>query len=287
MALLAALMLPDSKAPAAVRKQGYRLVFLNRIKTGGDECHKVISLAQLDYIMYGSFAIVFVLLTANFAVGQAPEPTFEVASIKPHTGAVYSSERNSPGRFTVENVPLKYLISEAYEVRGTQIEGGPGWISTATFDVSAKAENNAAYSAMRPMLQTLLEERFRLVVHHDTKELTILALTSPKSSIKLLKSDRGTGGLRAILHGMTGTGVSMNDLVRGLSDLMGVVVIDQTGLTDKYDIHLEWSTVRPGSNAPGESIFDDVRQQLGLNLESRKAPVDVLVIDHAERPSKN
>ena len=137
------------------------------------------------------------------------------------------------------------------------------------------------------MLRTLLEERFRLAVHHVTKELTILALTSQRGSTKLLKSQGDTAGLRAILHGMMGTGVSMNELARALSDLMGVVVIDQTGLMDKYDIRLEWSTARPGSNAPGESIFDDLREQPGLNLESRKSPVDVLVIDHAEKPSEN
>ena len=241
-----------------------------------------------EYILYRSSAVVFFALMAKVAVVQAQAQTFEAASIKPHTGASSSSVKNSPGRFNVENVPLQYLISEAYEVKAPQIQGGPSWISTATFDVSAKAESSATYSEMRPMLRTLLAERFRLAVHHDTKELTILALTSPKGATKLLKSDADAGGLRAILHGVAGTGVSINELARALSDLMGVIVIDQTGLTGKYDIRLEWSTAaRTGSNAPGESIFDDLREQLGLNLESRKAPVDILVVDHVERPSEN
>lgn len=170
----------------------------------------------------------FMAGTAQTPPALAARPEFEVASVKPHTGAAYSSiNANSAGRFNVENVPLKYLISEAWEMTGPGIQGGPGWILTAPFDVSAKAESRATYSEMRVMLRTLLEERFKLAVHRETKELTTLVLIPPKGSTKLVKSEEGgKDGLRAIRYGMAGTGVSINDLARALSVLLGVVVID-------------------------------------------------------------
>lgn len=235
------------------------------------------------------------LLTA-FAQSPTARPAFEVASVKPGTGPdSYSIIQATPGgRFTAQNLPLKYLIGVAYEVKGPQIQGGPGWIEMTRFDISAKAEGSPTLPEMLPMLRSLLEERFKLAIHRDTKQLSILALTVAKGQAKLVKSSAGgcgspTCGLRSIRYGLAGTEVSMSDLTKGLSEVLGVIVIDRTGLPDHYDVHLEWSPdpSRPGWNGPGASIFADLQEQLGLKLESQKAPVEVLVIDHAEKPDAN
>ncbi len=242
--------------------------------------------------------LVLLALTCVTAFAQTPtaRPEFEVASVKPGFGPDgYSAIKATPGgRFTVENLPLKYLIGVAYEVKGPQILNGPGWIETMPFDISGKAEGSPTLPEMLPLLRSLLADRFKLTIHRATKQLSILALTVAKGQGKLVKSSVGgcgsaTTGLRSIMDGLTGTEVSMNDLAKWLSVVLATIVIDRTGLPDKYDVHLEWSPdpSRPGWNGPGASIFTDLQEQLGLKLESQKAPVEVLVIEHIEKPTEN
>lgn len=261
------------------------------------------------------------------AQAQTPRPEFEVASIKPNSvGGRNVRVGVSPGgRFNAENVWVRFLIRVAYNVKEFQIAGAPDWTASERFDVSAKAENNVNPEQMRPMLQAMLADRFGLKLHRETKELPVYLLTAAKGGIKMRESKEGScitrgpdtprpsageklpnfcGNIRMSRNGIDGADLDMERLATTLSDVAGRTVIDKTGLTGKFDVHLEWAAddAMPGLVAPGlppdtgappagtdsgPSIFTALQEQLGLKLESSKAPVEVLVIDHVERPSEN
>jgi bla regulator protein BlaR1 len=244
---------------------------------------------------------------------QAPRPSFEVTSVKP---ADTNDQRffigSQPGgRFTA-NANLKMLIGTAYDVRNHQISGGPSWIESAKFEIEAKAENGADFDPrpngggrVRLMLQSLLEERFKLALHREIKEEQVYELTVAKGGPKLKEvADPGKGGQQGMRMGrgqLIGMAAPIAILVNVLSQQLGRSVIDKTGLAGKYDFTLTYTPDAaqsaafgpPGPDAPpppdpnGPSIFTAIQEQLGLKLESAKGPVDVLVIDHAEKPGAN
>ena|SRR5579863_235705 len=248
------------------------------------------------------------LSSAGMAAAQSTA-AFEVASIKPNVSGGQGMVFNQyPGRIAGENQTLKNLLLHAYEVRDFQILGGPGWIDSDRFDVEAKAEGNPSPERITLMLQTLLADRFKLALHRDTKELPIYALTVAKGGIKLQPSDcidpdpnspppqagqsPSCGYLAWGRDHVDATKASMADFAKILSRLLGRTVVDKTGITERFPIHLKFipDEVAAGDNsadAAGPSIFTAVQEQLGLKLESGKGPVEVLVIDHAEKPSEN
>jgi bla regulator protein BlaR1 len=243
----------------------------------------------------------------------APRPSFEVASVKPAdtNDQLFFIGFQPGGRFTA-NANLKMVIGAAYDVRNHQISGGPSWIESAKFEIEAKAENGADFAPgpngagqERLMLQSLLEERFKLALHRETKEEPVYELTVGKGGPKLKEvADPGKGGPQGMGMGrgkLTGTAAPIAILVNVLSQQLGRSVIDKTGLGGRYDFTLTYTPDAsqaaafgpPGPNAPpppdpnGPSIFTAIQEQLGLRLESAKGPVDVLVIDHAEKPDAN
>ena len=258
---------------------------------------------------------------------QSPGPQFEVASIKLNTtGARIVSIGGSPGFFRAENVWLKFLIETAWNVKDFQVSGGPDWATSNRYDINAKAKGNANFEQMRPMLQTLLEDRFQLALHRGSKELPVYALVVAKGGIKLKASRKENcvtrdpkipskppvlgekiptfcGGMATSPRSLNGTAISMEQLTTALSNTMQRTVIDRTGFSDPFDVHLQWTQDQstPGFYAPGlappasalptdgsgPTIFTVLQEQLGLRLESTKGPVMILVIDHAERPSAN
>ena len=217
---------------------------------------------------------------------------------------------------------MKALVLMAYGIHDFQLSGGPGWISSDRYNIEAKAPAPAAFSQeyrtlQDQRLQTLLQDRFKLAIHRETKELPIYELTVAKGGPKLqppscLQRDPGD---RTIAPGKTmmdycgfggwsrsryeATTGSMTDLAGGLSGLLERTVVDKTGITGTFHILLTFtpddSTIRlpdipdlpaaPASDGP--NIFTAIQEQLGLKLESAKGPVDVLVIDHVEKPSEN
>jgi uncharacterized protein (TIGR03435 family) len=251
------------------------------------------------------------VLSATIGSAQTPatRPEFEVASIKPHPGdyrAIALGEP-SPGRFHAIGATLKNLMTVAYEVQDYQITGGPNWISSERYDIEAKTEVSSALKVTE-CLQSLLEDRFKLKVHRDTKEMPIYVLMVAKGGPKLKESEgecpsppgprSPCGGLTGIWNRMSGTSVPMERLVDGLSWDLGRSIIDKTGLAGRYDVHLEWTPDQsqtwvlpfappPQSDNSGPSIYTALQEQLGLRLESAKGPAKILVIDHAERPSDN
>jgi uncharacterized protein (TIGR03435 family) len=249
----------------------------------------------------GSLAII--LLSGAFAQQPAPRPAFEVASVKP---CLLSKNGAQPG-FSIAgnrvNVTFAFrkLVEFAYDVKGYEISGGPEWISGQASDaycIAAKVEGERmpGTDEVRQMLQSLLADRFQLKLHRETKDLPVYALVVGKNQPKLKLSSPSTEYSMRVARRpnqvqLAATGDTMVQFASGISGYMDRPVVDKTGLTGHYDFKLEW-TLDP-KNSPaldpgGTSIFTAVQEQLGLKLDQRLAPMEVLVIDHAVRvPTEN
>jgi len=250
--------------------------------------------------MLRATAIAILLAWGSYGtLGQSapPAPAFEVASIKPAPaqapGRVSTRMSSDAGRLTYTNVSLSDVIAQAYHVQHDQISG-PLWLGTERFDIAAKIPAGAAADQIPQMLQALLADRFRLELHRETKVLTVLKLAVAKSGLKLQKAE-SSGGLSIGLNpGRTRVSgrLSMPQLADILSRRLGRPVLDQTHLAGAYVIALEWapdSTGEPAPvDAPGASLFSAMQEQLGLKLAPAKGPVEILVIDRADKvPSEN
>jgi uncharacterized protein (TIGR03435 family) len=266
--------------------------------------------------------LLLVVLTASLAVSavsslsaQSPADaplSFEVASIKPagyHPG--YDIDWRG-GLYNAVGVTASFLIKYAYNITNYQLSGGPDWINSDKYAISAKvpdsvvAEWQKKYNEedVRSMMRSLLADRFALKVSHQTKELPVFALVVAKGGPKISPSKDGAshGGNDGHNEGyleiekMTDRPISM--LIEVLSrqpELEGRKIVDETGLTAVYSYTLTWTRQRPlsdsdtgdTSNSSAPSLWDAVQQQLGLKLESKKAPVDTIVIEHIEKPRPN
>ena len=234
--------------------------------------------------------------------------TFEVASVKPRDPkALITMVGGGPvgSRLNLEAMSLVDLISWAYDVKPTQVAGGPNWSgvqrdrtsideSAKRFDVSAKADDTLPHSLedFRQMLQTLLLERFKLAVRTESRETSVYALVVDKRDAKVIPSAPDAKGiLRTSGKGrIIGSGATMLQLANWFSNANGVErpVVDETGLTGRYDFTLEWSNpLIDDQDSKAPAIFTAISEQLGLRLEPRKMPLTVLVIEHAELPGEN
>jgi uncharacterized protein (TIGR03435 family) len=271
--------------------------------------------------------IALVLSVAGVAMAQTETgPQFEVASIKPAApGAHGAFFRNSPGgRVTISNLTLWALILNAYRIQPFQISGGPAWFNSDRYDIVAKAETTLNPGELQLMLQALLADRFHLTLHRETRELPVFALVMARKNGKLgpalIESQEGgctpfdptkppaapaksparpCGRMMMNPWAVRAISVPIADLISSLPTVLGRQVIDKTGLTGKYDITMDWTpdeaqlalrppdAPRPPSDLSGPSIHQALQEQLGLKLNSQKGPVEILVIDHAEKPSEN
>jgi bla regulator protein BlaR1 len=236
---------------------------------------------------------------------QTTPDAFEAASIRPAApGARGDSTRTPPGGgLSATNVTLRHLIGFAYQVRESQIYGGPSWVESERYDVIAKAANEEGVAAARPRavrerLQTLLSERFHLSVHRETKDLPVFALVVTRSGHKLRASTAAEDESSTLSQRAAGEilarRASMQMFASALTDILGRPVLDKTGLAGPFDFTLRWdpaatmpADLRGTPDLPGASIFTAVQEQLGLKLESQKGPVEVIMIDRAEHPSEN
>jgi uncharacterized protein (TIGR03435 family) len=249
-----------------------------------------------------------VVLLAAMSVASAQK--FEVASLKASApGGRGGGIRPAPGgeRYVATNVPLRLLIMVAYRVKTEQITGGPAWMDTNTYDMNAKAERPSSVEELHTMLQNLLAERFQLKFHRDTKEMPVYALTVDKGGHKIKPHEAQSAGdpwidtaiEQVVRVKLTATSVPMDYFAWRLGMLVDRPVIDQTKLKGGYDFTLAYTRelppgIREGAlinGAPidtsGPNLFGALREQLGLKLEPQKGPVDVLVIDRAEKPVEN
>jgi uncharacterized protein (TIGR03435 family) len=255
----------------------------------------------------------------------APRPEFEVASIRPHASADNKAYVQAfQGRLVMQNFSLKQIILLAYEIPRNQVSGVQDWMDSSHFDIQATTASDATVRQMEgPMLRALLEDRFHLQVHRETMERPVIDLTVDKGGVKMHLSKAGScipyatdappplpvpsapqptycnfprlagDGLNWTLEGK---GVTVAKLVTTLSRSgLDRPVIDKTGLTAAFDLHLKWTADVPegipgpgaAADPTGPSIFTALKEQLGLKLESAKEPVEILVIDHVEGPSEN
>jgi uncharacterized protein (TIGR03435 family) len=288
-----------------------------RVRTGR-RCPTLIA-GALAAVVFVSLA-----LAAQGALrAQAPSASFDVASVKVNNAGGPSSVRAAPnGTLTVTNNTLRNIVRNAYGITNTQIVGGPDWFDAEHFDINAKAAAPFNQVQGMAMLRALLADRFKLAAHMETRELPIYALTLARSDGRLgpqmKRSDVDCAALFAAVQAggrmppagpngalpcglrmqpgtITGSAVAMEQLARNLVGGVGRIVVDKTGLAGFYDIDVTFSmdsalAPPPGQEAPridpaAPSLFTALQEQLGLKLDAQRGPVDVLVIDRAERPS--
>jgi uncharacterized protein (TIGR03435 family) len=270
-------------------------------------------------------------------VTTATSPKFEVASIKPCKFGITRVGDSAPGRlssgcFFLADVDGLGFIQRAYvrfagghsnPVRVLNVEGGPKWIHSEAFVIEAKAEGGPSIAMMEgPMMQALLEDRFKLKIHRATRQGPVYELTVAKGVSKLKPFQEGSctplpsaGPLPSPQPGhayckvmvslppgsVDAEGSELTDLSGLLSLILDRPVIDKTGVAGRFDIHLRFSGdgLTAGQHAPppdapvaaadpnGPTVFTALQEQLGLKLVPAKGPIDVLVIDHVERPAEN
>jgi uncharacterized protein (TIGR03435 family) len=231
-------------------------------------------------------------------------PAFEVASIKPSIDPPGSLVGifESKGRISAKNVTLKRCVRGAYDVPEPQVLGGPKWAELDRYDIEAKAAGPAGGHELMLMLQTLLADRFKLVLHREQRAIPGYRLVPGKGGLKAQASapDRGSSG-----HSQRGRidaeGCTMDQLALKLAEALHLPVTDATGIAGRFDLKLEWTPDDLQAKAPspeggvgnvaaagtGPSIFAALQEQLGLKLEAGKVPAEILVIDSAEKPSAN
>lgn len=268
--------------------------------------------------------------------GRSQSKNFEVASIKQCASDAPrgTNAGGTSGGMLVEHCATVWeLIHNSYLLFAdgtrnprsalTAIEGGPSWIDSDRFEIAAKADGNPDTGTMEgPMMQALLEERFNLKVHRETRQAPVYVLTVTKSGLKVPVAKRncwlplGKEPRPQLAPGQTAPpicglakfqrtgfdlpGETMADFCMVLSitprHRLDRLVIDRTGITGKFDFHLEWppdpppsdpSSAGPPSRPDPFDAFSPALQKLGLKLAPGKGPVEVLVIDHVERPSAN
>lgn len=239
-----------------------------------------------------------------------PDLRFEVASLKPTQKQQPTfGIRPAPGgrRYEAWNCPIKVMLQAAYRIKPEQIVGGPAWLSSDPYDLEAQANKPSSADELHVMLVNMLVDRLQLKFHHDKREMAMYALTVDKAGPKLTPHQAANGGELWIdqtsekpLHlKLKATAAPMDYFAYRLSLLMDLPVVDQTGLSGDYDFMLAYTHdlplgFPPGGKLNGEepdtsgpSIFAALKQQLGLDLKAQKGPVDVIVIESAERPSAN
>jgi uncharacterized protein (TIGR03435 family) len=269
-------------------------------------------------ILAFAITILSVPQCAAQADADADLSKFEVVSIKP-TGPNRGSFQFfflPGGKLRATGVTVSMLIVEAYEVRPFQISG-PKWLTQDTFSIQATPPNPARASKPilnlylnakaqeedqhKARLQSLLADRFQLKIHRETREQQVYALVIAKGGAKVQAAQSGVASTPALtMHPgqITGSNVALSYLVRTLAGMLSRSVIDKTGLDADYDFKLDWnpdeeappSLDGTGSSAPaqeGLSIFNALQDQLGLKLEARKGPVNVIIVDKVVKPSPN
>lgn len=283
-----------------------------------------------------SISIVFSVMLQAQSTPSSAATKFEVVSVKPCKPGVTMNGTSSPGRLHIGcgvlvNSDSTGLIQVAYNRYAggylnnygvIRIEGGPDWIHSEAFEIDAKSGGHPSFQMMEgPMMQRILEDRFNLRIHRETRQGPVYELTLGKRAPKLKPFQEGS--CTPVVLGRTLTPLAAPehycrnivsprsvDFEGGtLSMLAGLLylmldrpVIDKTGMTRYFEIHLRFSpddlaAPRPATDAPGvpaevraidaPGIFQAIQEQLGLKLVPAKGPVDVLVIDHIEKPSEN
>jgi uncharacterized protein (TIGR03435 family) len=266
--------------------------------------------ARLMALAISAIAVCSFLRAQTAAQPEAavvPAPTYEVVSIRPDKSGRAAVERiqSLPDGFRWTNLPVSMWVQSAYDViNDSQIVGLPDWADSETYDIEAKTDAETAeawkklnykerWKQEKPMMQTMLVDRCQLKVHRETRELPVYDLVIAKGGLKMKEAATDETDAETMSGSkMTARALSTDYLVFGFSGMVGRIIVDKTGLAGKkFDFELTWTADdgRAADNAAdaGPSIFTALEEQLGLKLVPAKAPVEVIVIDHIQRPSPN
>lgn len=256
------------------------------------------------------YPLLAVSLLAQTQAGIPSDLRFEVASLKPSSGQRQDfGIRPAPGgqRYEAWNCPIRVMIEAAYRVKPEQIVGGPGWLDSDRYDMEAKAEKPSTSDQLHVMLINMLVDRLHLKFHREQKDMRRYVLTVAEDGPRLTPHPGANAGdlfidqtVEKFLHiKLVGTAAPMDYLAFRLSLLMDLPVVDLTNLHGGYDFTLRYTQDLPpgfpqGAKINGEdpdtsgpNVFAALKQQLGLKLASDKGPVEVIVIDHVEKPTVN
>ena len=246
-----------------------------------------------------AIAIVLACATALFG---ADLPRFEVATLKqspPPQGDSYNITLGAikGDRLYLTNVTLNDCVKFAYDLVSDEQISGPDWIRSKAmlYDIVAIVPPNTSHEQVTQMTQTLLAERLKLVVHREQRDMKYLALVPGKDGPKMPPADASQERNNSAGGGhVTGNRTTTGSLAMLISRMERQIVVDRTGLSGEYQIKLLWAPgsagadVAPAQESTAPSIFAAVQEQLGLKLEARKGPLDVVVIDHADKvPAEN
>ena len=249
--------------------------------------------------------LTFALLVVGSAAGQAQprmppdaHPAFEVATIRLSDPASTRQGINGDAHgMQLHGQTVTSILMFAYGVHKTQIVEGPAWRSTDKYNIEgvSTVRGEPDLKQMQEMLRGLLADRFGLKVHHDKREMTYYGIEVSKGGPKLVKAadqdatpdQTGNGDKNGML--MKFTANTMPDFALGMQYFLERPVVDETGLSGRWDFTLKWmpdsQTAADANASPG--LFTAMQEQLGLKLDAKKGPVDVVVIDALTRPSEN
>jgi uncharacterized protein (TIGR03435 family) len=259
----------------------------------------------------GTLALIIALIGLSSQALPLQTPSFEVASVKQNNREVQPALRYTPSGVDFAGVPLTWIIGEAYQLpyySSTAIVAPDNavrglLIPTNRYDISARASGTVSRNVIRLMLQSLLAERFKLTLHHESKEESVYKLVVGKNGPRLRNSaDQSEVGQPVIANSAEGYDfrhMEMSRLVGFMSSLLDRPVVDSTALKGFYDFELKRQETPPQAEASPQDkstimrsgisslIFASIESQLGLKLEPGRALVDHVVIDHLEKPSEN
>jgi uncharacterized protein (TIGR03435 family) len=227
-------------------------------------------------------------------VARAQPPAFEVASIRAAQPGRASIEPG-PASLTMRSARLSACIRWAYGVQDVQVIG-PDWLNDVGFDIFAKSAGEVKVADLREMLKTLLTERFKLAVHRDTKEMTALVLTVAKTGHKLEPADGdGAPSFQIGKLNVTAKNTTLSQLLEFIANEVHIPVVDQTGLTGRYNYFFDIEpyfteesrkAAGPGGGPPPDAnaiIAVAMQKELGIKVESKKVPLEVIVVDKVEK----
>lgn len=254
-------------------------------------------------------ALALSLFPAAFAQPVPGTPAFDAVSIKlSQPGGRGGGYNPTPTRLNIRNQGLRELVKFAYKLHDYQLTGGPAWQDTERYDIVATYPRPIPDAKLREMLQTMLGERFGLQIHRESREISGFALVVDKNGSKLHAVEPGQHSMmlsRDPKNGertLTGTSAGMDGLASILAELVARPVEDKTGLTGIFDFAIEWTPddFDPGIRIPeregqadspsvtnGPSLQTALLETLGLRLKTQRAPMEIVVIDHAEKASEN
>jgi uncharacterized protein (TIGR03435 family) len=254
--------------------------------------------------------VVTLFVAALLRAQDAAPPAFEVASVKPAApGASMkrTTMNTDPGRIDYRTVALGALLSKAYDLKNYQLTG-PDWMFTERYDVVATLPPGTSEKQIPLMLRTLLADRFKIAMHRERKVIPVYELSPGKDGFKARPSDRAEDGIRLSMstgsRKLTGT-ARLSALADILSAMLDRPVLDATGISGVYDINLEWApdereanslvgmkvamatrdgkSLGGGESAAGGTLANTLRDTLGLKLEPKKSPVEILIVDSASK----